>query len=47
MNFSVTQIESATNRSNNDNGKLTNNVTASISSRQINLRNNDIKKRST
>ena len=34
--------ESDTNRCNNDNGKLSNNVTASISS-QVNLRNDDVK----
>ena len=36
--------ESDTNGSNNYNNKITNNVTASISSHQINIGNNDIKK---
>ena len=36
--------ESDTNGCNNDNNKLSNNVTASISSPQVNLGNNDIKK---
>ena len=36
--------ESDTSGCNNDNDKLSNNVTANISSRQVNLRNNDIKK---
>ena len=36
--------ESNTNGCNNDNDKLSNNVTASMLSRQVNLRNNDIKK---
>ena len=35
--------ENDTKGCNNDNGELSNNVTASISSRQINLGNNDIK----
>ena len=36
--------ESDTKGYNNDNDELSNNVTASISSRQVNLGNNDIKK---
>ena len=36
--------ESATNGCNNDNDKLSNNVTESILSRQVNLGNNDTKK---
>ena len=44
MKFSVTQMKVIRNGSNNDNDKLTNNVAASISSRQMNLGNKDIKK---
>ena len=37
-------VESDTNGCNNENDKLSNNVTASISSQQVNLGNNDIKR---
>ena len=36
--------ENDTTESNNDNDELSNNVTTSISSRQVNLGNNDVKK---
>ena len=43
MKFSVNSDKSDTNEFNNDNDILSNNVTTNISSRQVNLGNNDKK----